>query len=45
MITITVLFKYNPKLFKSKSEIPIFPGCYYTYRFLKFPLNIQDSYF
>jgi hypothetical protein len=30
MIAIIVLFKYNSKLFKSKSQIPIFPGHYYT---------------
>jgi hypothetical protein len=30
-MTVLIKYKYNPKLFKSKSQIPIFPGRYYTF--------------
>jgi hypothetical protein len=30
MIILTLLFEYSPKLLKSKSQIPILPGRYYT---------------
>jgi alkaline phosphatase len=33
MMTLTVLFKHSPKLFKSRSQIPIFPGHYYTHTY------------